>query len=80
MILRKKIQGNYFITIFSQETGETFINHITKIRMTHAKELLKTTQMRTSDVGYEVGYNDTHYFSYVFKKNTGMTPKEYRNS
>jgi two-component system response regulator YesN len=74
------ISPNHFSTIFSQETGETFINYITKIRVTRAKELLKTTQIRTSDVGYEVGYNDTHYFSYVFKKNTGMTPKEFRNS
>ena len=73
------ISPNHFSTIFRQETGETFINYITKVRVTHAKELLKTTQMRTSDVGYEVGYNDTHYFSYVFKKNTGMTPTEFRN-
>lgn len=72
------ISPNHFSTIFRQETGETFINYITKIRIDHAKTLLKTTQMRTSDIGYQVGYNDTHYFSYVFKKNTGMTPKEFR--
>ncbi|MCL1896564.1 MAG: AraC family transcriptional regulator, partial [Clostridiales bacterium] len=72
------ISPNHFSTIFSQETGETFINYITRVRLDHAKALLKTTQMRTSEIGYEVGYNDTHYFSYVFKKNTGMTPKEYR--
>jgi len=73
------ISPNHFSTIFSQETGEAFIGYITRIRIDNAKALLKTTQMRTSDVGYEVGYNDTHYFSYVFKKNTGMTPKEFRN-
>jgi len=72
------ISPNHFSTVFSQETGETFISYITRVRLEHAKALLKTTQMRTSDVGYEVGYNDTHYFSYAFKKNTGMTPKEYR--
>jgi len=72
------ISPNHFSTVFSQEMGETFINYMTKVRLEQAKVLLKTTQMRTSDVGYEVGYNDTHYFSYVFKKNTGMTPKEYR--
>jgi len=69
---------NHFSTIFSQETGETFISYITRVRIEQAKILLKTTQLRTSDIGYEVGYNDTHYFSYVFKKNTGMTPKEFR--
>ena len=74
------ISPNHFSTIFSQETGETFINYITRIRLDHAKALLKASQMRTSEIGYEVGYNDTHYFSYVFKKNTGMTPKEYRTA
>jgi len=72
------ISPNHFSTVFSQETGETFIGYITKVRLEQAKVLLKTTQMRTSDIGYEVGYNDTHYFSYVFKKHTGMTPKEFR--
>lgn len=74
------ISPNHFSAIYSQETGETFINYVTRIRLEHAKILLKTTNMRTSEVGYEVGYNDTHYFSYVFKKNMGITPKEYRNS
>ena len=73
------ISPNHFSTIFSQETGETFINYITRVRLEHAKVQLKTTKKRTSEIGYEVGYNDTHYFSYVFKKNTGMTPREYRN-
>jgi len=72
------ISPNHFSTIFSRETGETFISYITGVRIEQAKILLKTTQLRTSDVGYEVGYNDTQYFSYVFKKQTGMTPKEFR--
>ena len=74
------ISPNHFSTIFRQETGETFINYLTRIRLEHAKALLTTTTMRTSEVGYEVGYNDTHYFSYVFKKNNKMTPKEFRTS
>jgi two-component system response regulator YesN len=72
------VSPNHFSTIFSQETGETFIGYITKIRIERAKVLLKTTNLRTTDIGYEVGYNDAHYFSYVFKKNTTMTPKEFR--
>jgi len=72
------ISPNHFSTIFSRETGETFISYLTGVRIEQAKVLLKTTQLRTSDIGYEVGYNDTQYFSYVFKKQTGMTPKEFR--
>ena len=46
--------------------------------MNRAKELLRTTQMRSSDIAYAVGYNDPHYFSYLFKKHTGMTPRDFR--
>lgn len=74
------ISPNHFSTIFSQETGETFISYVTRIRLEYAMSLLKTTGMRTSDIGCMAGYNDSHYFNYVFKKNIGMTPKEYRKS
>ena len=43
-----------------------------------AKELLSATDMRSSQIAFEVGYNDPHYFSYLFKKSAGMTPSEYR--
>ena len=46
--------------------------------MEKAKELLICTSMKTSEVGFEVGYKDPHYFSYIFKKIQGMSPKEYR--
>ena len=47
--------------------------------MTCAKrELLEATEMRSSQIAQEVGYNDSHYFSYLFKKTTGMTPSDYR--
>ena len=46
--------------------------------MDKAKELLICTSMKTSEVGFEVGYKDPHYFSYIFKKIQGMSPKEYR--
>jgi len=74
------LSPNHFSTIFSQETGETFISYTTRLRIEHAKVLLRTTQMRTSDIGYEIGYNDTKYFCFVFKKHTGMTPKEFRDA
>lgn len=72
------VSPNYFSTVFRQETGETFIECLTKVRMVHAKELLRTTKRKTSDIGYEVGYKDPHYFSSLFKRMEGVTPKEYR--
>ena len=56
----------------------TFTEYLTATRIARARELLTTTSMRTSDVAYAVGYNDPHYFSYLFKKNTGMSPRDYR--
>ena len=44
-----------------------------------AKELLMCSDKRTSDIGYEVGYKDSHYFSYIFKKTQGCSPKEFRS-
>ena len=71
---------NHFSGIFSQETGQTFIEYLTNVRMERAKELLRSTPMKTSEIGFEVGYHDPHYFSYIFKKTQNMTPKEYRNA
>lgn len=72
------MSNSHFCTIFSQEVGVTFTEYLTNLRMNKAKELLRTTQMRSSDVAYAVGYNDPHYFSYLFKKHAGMTPRDYR--
>lgn len=71
---------NHFSSIFSQEMGTTFIEYLIGKRMERAKELLRTTQLRSSEVAYRVGYRDPHYFSSTFKKIQGMTPREYRVS
>ena len=51
---------------------------MTSLRISKAKELLSTSAMRTSEIAYAVGYNDPHYFSYLFKKNTGLSPRDFR--
>lgn len=72
------VSPNYLSTIFSQSVGDTFSEYMTNIRIEQAKKLLKTTNMRTSEIAYAVGYSNPHYFSYIFKKVTGCTTKEFR--
>ena len=69
---------SYFSSIFSKEMGKTFVEYLTEIRMDRAKELLMCSSMKTSEIGYEVGYKDPHYFSYIFKKTQNCTLKEFR--
>lgn len=72
------LSPNHFSTIFAQNMNKTFVEYLTDVRMEQAKILLRTTNMRTSDIAFEVGYHDSHYFSSLFKKNQNMTPREYR--
>ena len=69
---------SYFSSIFSKEAGKTFVEYLTEVRIEKAKEFLMCSSMKTSEIGYEVGYKDPHYFSYIFKKAQGCSPKEYR--
>ncbi len=72
------MSNSRFSTVFSQQNGQTFTEYLIYLRLSKAKELLRTTQLKSSQIAHEVGYNDAHYFSYIFKKNTGVTPSEYR--
>ena len=74
------VSANHFSALFSQNMGQTFIEYLTALRMSRAKELLRCTSKRSSEIAGEVGYKDAHYFSYLFKKTQGMTPSEYRKT
>ena len=73
------LSASYFSVVFSQETSQTFKEYLTEIRINKAKELLRMTALRSADIAYQVGYNDPHYFSSAFKKNTGLSPIEFRS-
>lgn len=73
------ISTNYFSALFKKETKFTFSSYLTNVRIEHAKILLRTTALKTFDIGNQVGYVEGHYFSYVFKKATGLAPTEYRH-
>ena len=74
------VSANHFSALFSQNMGQTFIEYLTSLRMSKAKELLRCTAKRSSEIAGEVGYKDAHYFSYLFKKTQKMTPSEYRKT
>ena len=70
----------YFSRLFKQETGEGVSEYIVRKRMEQAKSLLASTMLRSGEIAYKSGYRDVNYFSAAFKKNVGMSPREYRDS
>ena len=72
------LSPSHFSVIFSQETCQTYTDYLTRLRIKKAKELLRMTSLRSIDICFQVGYNDPHYFSHVFGKHTGFSPKKFR--
>ncbi len=72
------ISPSYFSAVFSQEVGQTFVEYLTQKRMETARRLLLQSDMRSSEIAGAVGYKDPHYFSYIFKKTQGCTPRDFR--
>lgn len=68
----------YFSTLFKKETGQSFISYLTALRMEKALELLAVTDQKTYQIAEAVGYADANYFSYVFKKQFGLSPSKYK--
>ncbi len=75
---RLALTSNYLSRIFRSTTGETCIEYITKVRMNAAKEMLEHTDKKSYVIAGETGYKNANYFSAMFKKYTGLSPKEYR--
>ena len=70
----------YFSRIFARETGMTPHKYLISTRMANAKFLLKTSQMSVKEIAIRSGFSDESGFCTAFKKQEGMTPKEYRSS
>ena len=68
----------YFSKVFKEETGETFVEYLTGLRMEYAKNLLREKEKSIKQICVESGYSDPNYFSRIFKKTVGVTPSEYR--
>ena len=72
------LNASYLSALFKKETGKTFLEYLTKVRMDKAKEMLKETNETISAICQEVGYSDTKYFVKCFQKYTGLKPNQYR--
>ncbi len=72
------VSSYYLSRLFREETGETFMEYLTNLRINKAKELINGTDRTMKDICQAVGYSDPNYFSRMFKKNVGITPTEYR--
>ena len=72
------INPSYLSQMFKNETGQNLIDYITFVRILNAKRLLMDKDMKIYEVSIMTGYPDSKYFSQVFKKITGVTPKEFR--
>ena len=74
------ISNSYLSRIFKKRTGENFLDYLLRFRIDRAKFLLETTSLSNGQIAEKVGFGEGRYFSQVFKKYCGTTPKRYRNA
>lgn len=72
------VNPSYFSALFSQEMGMTFTDFILDLRISKAKDLLKNTNMDILDISGAAGFENQSYFTKIFRKRTGLTPRQYR--
>lgn len=74
------ITPQYLSKIFMQETSHTFVDYLTQVRIEKAKNMLTGTNLQINVISSNVGYTDPKYFCTIFKKQTGLTPNQYRKT
>lgn len=72
------LNPKYLGELFKKETGMYFQEYLAGYRLDLAKEMLLDVRLRVGEVGEQVGYQDAKYFSKLFKKYVGVTPKQYK--
>ncbi len=74
------VSESYFSSTFKKECGVAFVKALTATRIDHAKALLENLSLKTYEIAEQVGFTDANYFSFSFKKTTGLSPQAYRKS
>lgn len=70
---------SYLSRVFKSKTGSSLMNTVNKMKIEKAKALLAAGQVKVYEAAYAVGIDDTAYFSHLFRKYTGMTPKAFQD-
>jgi len=73
------ISAKYCSALFKKEIGINFIEYINHIRIKESRNMLEDTEIDISNISHSIGYNNINYFYKIFKRETGITPIEYRN-
>jgi len=74
------ISANYLSEKFKQVTGVNFVHYVARIRFEKARDLLEKTDLRISEIAFEVGFQSLSQFDRCFKKLADRSPTEYRAS
>jgi len=74
------VSPSYFSSTFKREMGISFVQYLTTMRMTRAKELLVKSEGKTYEIAQAVGFTEPNYFSFCFKRYEGVSPSQYRQA
>lgn len=73
------LNTSYLSNLFKKEVGVTLTDYVNKNRIEYAKKLLKSTTLSIQDIAVRSGISDIHYFTRLFRRETGMSPRDFRN-
>jgi AraC-like DNA-binding protein len=74
------LHPNYLCQLFREQTGKTVFEHINWVRVHDASKLLRSTQLPISQIAVQCGFQNTNYFSRIFKQFLGRSPSAYRKN
>ncbi|MEK6795499.1 MAG: AraC family transcriptional regulator [Spirochaetota bacterium] len=70
----------YFCVLFKRATGKTFVQHLTDLRLEHAKKLLTSASLSVTEVCFDSGFNDLSHFERIFRRNVGVSPRQFQRA
>lgn len=73
------LNPQYLSVLFKRETGESVVDYLTNLRIEQAKTVLKESTLPINEIARSIGYDDPDYFSRVFRRRCGMSPRQYRS-